>query len=541
MAAKSSKTAKEKKPKKAVELSRPPVVALLGHVDHGKTTILDQIRQTSEQEKEVGGITQSITGWTVNYDNQDITFIDTPGHEAFDLMRTRGGEVADIVLLIVAVDAGVKPQTKESIEIIKNTKTSCIVVLNKIDIKGADKEKVKRDLSNEGIAVESLGGDVPCVEVSGKTGKGIPELLEMIVLVSQMSDLKERELPENICGLGFVLETTKDKSRGNMSSVVVTSGQFAKGNYGVFKVKNIQTEKMKGFLDSSLKPIDIIKSGYCGSIIGLSEVLDLGDLIYCSTSSKGDFSTLFKEQLEPVQEDEEEKGEESSQACDEEVTENPSSDLLSMIFEAGEETQSENEALRVIVKSCSKGTLEAVVKSIKELNEEEKSVEIMSSGVGAISLSDIEFAKTVGAFVIGFSVPIDSDVENFAAKSRVLVKVYDLIYDLIDELEDAASAMKAPETEEVAVGTGKVKQIFVLSNGTKVVGMRVESGEFKHGLNIRIRRGEDIVGEGKIMSMQCEKDKVKSAGTGADCGVVISGENDAQEGDVTECFRIKKV
>ncbi len=511
---------KDKNPK----VNRPPVVTFLGHVDHGKTTILDKIRKTSVQESEVGGITQGISIYSVNYNDKDITFVDTPGHEAFDLMRMRGGEVADIALLVVAAADGVKPQTKESIEIIKKSKTNCIVVLNKIDIKGVKLEKIKRQLSVEGISVESMGGDVPCLEVSGKTGKGIDDLLNMINLVVEVNGLDEKPCPEGTSGYGVVLESTKDESMGMVTTVIVLSGAFKKGCYVSYEIG--KSDKIKGFLDSNGNPQGEIKAGYGGKLLGLSEILNAGDKIYCIENTKGDYSKLFQPVPEkPIVEKEEPKSEE---------------DLLSALLGDSEE-KSEDQSLNVLVKSCSQGSLEAVLKSIDKMNKKEQLINVIKSGVGDITVSDIEYAKDSKAIIAGFSVGVDRASRDLAEKEKVIIRTYKVIYELLKELEEAGISLQSPEEEEEIVGTGTVKQVFVLSDGKKVIGTRVDSGEIKNGMRFRVIRGEDVITDSKIISMRCGKDKIDKAAKGIECGIIISKKGDFEEGDKVECYRIVKV
>lgn len=529
---------------------RPPIIALLGHVDHGKTTILDKLRESSEQEKEVGGITQKISSWSVDYEGKDITFIDTPGHEAFDLMRQRGGEVADIVVLVVAVNDGVKPQTKESIEIVKSTNTPAIVALNKIDISGVDKEKVKRELSEEGIVVESLGGDVPCIEVSGKTGKGIPELLEMINLVAQMHQIAEKDSQKGTLGEGFILESYRDKSLGSVSSLVVTSGSFSKGMYVAYKGDDVTVEKIRSMISSNSKQMSTVGQGYSTRIIGLSSVLDLGLKVYCLDSAKADTAGLFipkeevNEEADVVETDPESVPDEGSEESDTidtaDTTESPEEDLLAMLLGAEVSVDKEVKSLKVVLRSNSQGTHQAILKSLESIGDDDCKLEVIKSEVGNITVGDVELAKNLGAVVIGFGVSFDSVASDFASKNKVLVKTYDLIYDLVDELEDAVNALQQPDEVEETTGSGKVKQIFTLSDGSRVVGVRVDSGEMKHGLNCRILREGEPVGNGKITSMRQEKEKVTSAGKGIECGLVIDFKGDIEKDDTVECYRIVK-
>ena len=486
---------------------RPPVVALLGHVDHGKTTILDAIRRTSVAAHEVGGITQGISVYSIAYEGRDITFIDTPGHEAFDLMRLRGGTVADIVLLIVAANDGVMPQTKESIEVIKKAKKPCIVVINKVDISGVDIPKVKRDLSTEGIVVESLGGDVPSVEISAKNNKGIDELLEMIQLVADVSGISARKPRDGVCGEAMVLESSKDKCQGNVATLVVTAGDFTRAKYiGYFSENNKKAvvEKVKGFVNDRGEPLEVIKEGYGAEIIGLSGSVPLGTIVFCIDDAKCGIDKTIQEEHAKGGTDEciEEPQPGISGEGSGEEEEVAGTDLLSMMLNAQDERQQEISALRVIIKAGTQGALDAILESLAE-SKKDGLVEISSSGLGDITVNDIAHAMSVGAIVLGFKVQMDSVAAETALKNKVLAKVYEIIYELTDEVEDAAAALQMPNEKEEPLGTAKVKKIFILSNGSRVIGTRVESGELKQGAMCRVKRKDEIVGEGKISSLRC--------------------------------------
>ncbi len=522
---------------------RPPIVTLLGHVDHGKTSILDKIRSTSVQEGEVGGITQSISVYTVNHNDKDITFIDTPGHESFDLMRSRGGEAADMVILVVAANDSVKPQTKESIEVIKKNNVNCIVAINKVDLPDVDIAKVKRDLANEGIQVESAGGDVPSVEVSAKEGKGIDELMDMIHLVTEVSEAEKSEVPEGALGKGVILESFKDTSIGNVSVFVSFSGKFEKGKYIAYRHNGeILTDKIKGFVEETGGGIHEINEGYGGRVIGLSNLLELGQQIYCVEDPKGDYSGLFAES-KPAKVKKKTKVQPEPETADEECVseEESQEDLLSMLLESKQTEDEDQEELNVVLKASSQGKLEAIENSLKSLEKEGLVVRILQSGVGSVNLSDVEYAQNMGAIVIGFEVCVDKSASEFASRKHVLIKTYDLIYDLVDELGDAAEAMMAPTEEEKALGKATIKQVFTLSDGTKVIGMRVNEGEIKHGSLCRVVRDKKVICEGKVTSMRCGKEKVNKMGKGADCGVVMTPECDTKEGDLFQAYTIVKL
>jgi translation initiation factor IF-2 len=522
--------AKSKNKDRKSEEYRPPVVAMLGHVDHGKTSILDAIRKSSVQSGEVGGITQEISCWTVEAEGKPITFIDTPGHEAFNLMRTYGGEVADIVVLVVAADDSVQPQTKESIEIIKKSETPCIVAINKIDVQGVDIEKVKRELANEGLIVEDMGGDVTAVEMSAETGEGIPELLEIINLFVEVEDISLSKSREGTLGTAFVLESLKDKSKGNVSTVIVTEGEFQRGKSVVYlNDDELVVENLKGLLDERGKGQKVVPQGYSARIIGLSHILELGEIVYCLKEKDDASKEIFEIHKAEVEE---------KQAS---IEEPDSDDLLAAVLSQGsDEEEDELEKLKVVLKTESQGSLQAVEKSLEDINQEGLIVEVIKSGVGNIHSNDIEYAKNLGAIVIGFGVEVDRVAKELASTEKILVRTYNLIYDLLDELEDAAIAIQAPEEVEDVVGEAEVRQIFELSDGSRVVGVRVRDGEIKHGLQCKIMRGGDEKGRGKITSMRQEKEKVTATGKGNECGLVIDYKGEIKEDDVLVCYKIVK-
>lgn len=530
--------------KEKAQLNRAPVVVILGHVDHGKTTILDKIRQANVAEGEIGGITQKISVFTVDTDGEgqkNITFIDTPGHEAFDLMRSRGGNIADVALLIVAADDSVMPQTKESIEIINRSKAKPIIVINKCDLPDIDIPKIKRDLANNGMIPEDMGGKVPVVQVSGKTGKGIDELLETINVVIEIEGLQQREpLPDSIIGRGVVLESVKDPSKGYVSSAVVLQGDINRGDLIVYKTAGkIQCERIKGFIAEDKKNIEALKSGYGGKIIGLSGILDLGsDVLTIDPKVKKDYEKMYKDFDKVVLAEvaaanpEAETGEEVSQ-----------NDLLAQFFgaSAGEQPgQNKKKTLNIILKSSSEGSLEAIVKSLARIKSEEVTLVTISKEVGDISQKDIDMAAASKAIVLGFEVHKEAGITDIAAKRKVLVRSYDIIYKLIEELQETVEMLEGGQEIEEEIGNADVKQIFTLSNGTKVIGCRVAKGYLKRGEKCYIVRGDDIVSKGKILSMKHQKSEINESKVGDDCGLIIEPTPEVQEGDKVYCFKVIK-
>ncbi|MCD4756550.1 GTP-binding protein [bacterium] len=533
--------------KKKNENKRVPIVAILGHVDHGKTTILDKIREANVQECEAGGITQKISVFTVAPDcekDERITFVDTPGHEAFDLMRLRGGSIADIVLLIVAANDGVKPQTKESIAIIKDSTAKPIVVINKCDLPNTDIEKIKRELASEGISVEGMGGEIPVVEVSGKTGKGIPDLLDMINLVIEVEGLQNRgKLLDKVLAKGFVLESVKEKSRGNVSTVVVTQGSIKKGDFiGYEANKEIVIERVKGLISEEGEHIKGFETGCGGKILGLSNILPLGSEIYILEEND-------KKILHPIQSDEEtpevvvEVEEET--VVEEKPTEEGAEPDPEVSFEEffqmdSNEPEDEVKLLAVMIKSGSEGSLEALQKSLAKIKVEGAELNIIDQGIGDVTIKDIEKAHVTKSIILGFEVGMERNAKELAKKYKVLVRSYAIIYKLIDEIEEALNLLSQPGETEEEIGKAVIKAIFTLSDGQTVLGNRVTEGVLKKSCKCYIVRDDDILAEGRIKSLKINKKDLTQVDKGTDCGVILDVSVDAEEGDEIYCYKIVK-
>jgi len=516
-------------------MSRTPIVTILGHVDHGKTTILDQIRKANVATCEAGGITQKISVFTVDPDctgKNNLTFIDTPGHEAFDLMRTRGGSVADIVLLIVAVNDGVMPQTKESIEIIKAGTAKPIVVFNKCDLAGTDIEKIKRELSANGMQLESMGGKIPSVEVSGKTGKGIKELLDMINIVIEVEGLPERSpLSEGVRGQAVVLESYKDKFKGFISALVVTKGVAQKGDYALFDQDGkVGCEKIKSFETEDCKQIDELTEGNGAKVIGISTLLKLGTAVaFIDESQKKNSDKLYKCAVEEECEDIVEDAEEKTDA-----------DMFVQFFNQSQPKDEGKKKLNVIIKASTEGSLEAISKSLEKIESEDVVLNINLQEVGDITQKDIDHAEITKSIILGFEVKIESGVKDLADKKKVIIRTYGIIYELVNEVTDTIEMLESGGEVEEELGTAEVKAIFILSNGSKVVGCRVREGIIKRGERCYITRGDDILAKGKIISMRHQKDEVNEAKVNDDCGLTIEPklEVEVKEGDMVHCFRV---
>ncbi len=515
---------------------RIPVVTILGHVDHGKTTLLDKIRGSDVQSGEHGGITQKIAVYTVQTkDSMEITFIDTPGHEAFDLMRIRGGGVANIVLLIVAGNDGVKPQTVESIKIINESKSKPIVVITKIDLPDVDTEAIKRDLANNGLVVESMGGDAPVVEVSAKTGEGIDELLSAILLLNEMEGPERGDLPDNVKAKLTVLETVKDKSRGFVSSVIVSAGEVSVGDWVVYlKDGDVVVERIKGFLSEDGETLKQLRAGFGGRIIGLSNPWALGSDVYVVTSNKKrlvrEVGALLKQETETDEfAREDDSSNDMSNISDE--------DLLASMFEE-EEPDSE---LNIVLKAPSQGSLEALVNAVDGLEVEGVKVRIQSSGVGDVTMGDVETASLTKALLIAFDVKQETGVERMAKSKKVLIKDYHVIYKVVDEILEVLAMMATPDEIEEELGSATILQIFTLSDGKQVLGGRVDSGIVKKGAKVYVVRGDEILTEATIVSLKHAKNEIKEAGKDMTFGAILSTPAvDAAEGDLIHCFVVKK-
>ncbi len=513
--------------KKNLGVNDIPIVAILGHVDHGKTSILDYIRKSNVQNCEAGGITQKISVFTVSLGedkSKSITFIDTPGHEAFDFMRLRGGSVTDIVVLVVAANDGVKPQTIESIKIIKDSTAKPIVVINKVDLPDIDIAKIKRDLVNQGLLLEGMGGDIPVIEISAKTGKGIAEFLDLIFLVADVEGLQDRgELPKGVVAKAFVLESVKDQSRGNISTVVLISGNLCKGSWLGFKSNDgIQIERVKGIISEDGKNFCDLLCGCGGRIIGVSQLVTVGSEIYIlEKNDKVLLNNMYAK---------EEKDEEKPLIEE---------DIFGELFNSQGEGDINN-CLNVIVKSSSEGSLQALEKSLSKLEKDGYSIKIVSSAVGDINQKDVELAKLSKSILLGFEVVTTKGVEDIAKKSGVLLRIYSVIYKLLEEVEDALEMLASPEETEEEIGNAVVKMLITLNNSSVVLGSRVKDGILKRDCKVYIVRDDEIIGEGIIKSLRKNKDTVTEVKQGEECGVVLNIDVNAQEGDMIYCYKSVK-
>lgn len=522
------KTTKTKKVEKKEVVTRTPVVAVMGHVDHGKTSFLDAIRGSRVAEKEAGGITQNTRAHEVVLENGfRITFIDTPGHEAFSKMRERGAKVTDFVLLIVAADDGVQPQTKESIEFAKRDGVQIVVAINKIDIKGVNLQKIKSELSSHGVVIEEYGGDVLCFEISAKEKTGLTELLEGIQLLSEVNELKSRDPGFKSIAEAFVLESSQDKKIGNTALAILKAGKL---DSRLFAVNSEQIFKVRAYLNHEQKNIDGVKESQPFWILGLKETVNAGDILYFASDEKEAQRIQSEIKASLVVEVEEQ----------EEV--DPNSLFAQMLLKRAEVEQGvAQKELNVVVKTSTEGTLEAILNKLEEFSTDESKVRILFSGVGDVTEDDITRAKLARAIILTFQLPISSKIESKAKQEKVLLRNYDVVYEMFDEVSDVLDSLTQPIEEEIEVARAKLKQVFTLSNGDIVAGSEVIKGTLLKGYKIWIERKGEEIGRGKIVSLRVMKNEVKEVKKGSECGIIIDPKaENLQEGDEIVAYKVEK-
>lgn len=496
---------------------RCPVVCIMGHVDHGKTSILDRIRHSHVQAGEAGGITQAIGAYQVSVDGREITFLDTPGHEAFTAMRARGADITDIAVLVVAADDGVMPQTVESINHAKAANIPMIVAINKIDAPGANVEKIKEDLTKYGIVCEDWGGDTICVPVSAKTGEGIDDLLENILLVADVAELKANP---NRAAKGAVIEARLDKGRGPVATLLVQKGTLHKGDSIIAGTSVGRIRMMTNYLGKAVKeagpsvPVEIT---------GLDSVPEAGD----------SFDAVADERLaKDLAEQRKAQAKDAKFADTNKVT-------LDNLFEQIEE--GEMQELDIIVKADVQGSAEAVKQSLEKLSNDKIRVRVIHSAVGAVNESDVMLATASNAIIVGFNVRPDNVAAENAKRDGVEIKLYRVIYDAIEEIEAAMKGMLAPKTQVVELGSAEVRNIFHISKVGTVAGSFVLKGKIVRGANVRIVRDGIIIADDEISGLKRFKDDAKEVAEGYECGISLSKFNDVKQGDIIEAYTNEEV
>lgn len=497
---------------------RPPVVTVMGHVDHGKTTLLDAIRKTDVVSREAGGITQHIGAYTVKLeDGRIITFIDTPGHEAFTSMRARGAQVTDIVILVVAADDGVMEQTKEAIEHAKAAKVPIVVAINKIDKPDANPERVKSQLAELGLVPEDWGGDTLVTNISAKKKIGIEDLLELVLLQAEMLELKAAyDRPAR----GRIIESKLDKGRGPVATVIIQEGTLKEGD--VF-VAGLTYGRVRAMFDSYGNRVKIATPSIPVEILGFEEVPQAGD----------DFIVLDEEEkARKVAEYRQRKAREAEIAKEAKIS-------LEKLFEKLKE--GEIKELNIVLKADTQGTLEALQSSLLKLSIDKVKVNIIRAGIGAVSESDVMLASASNAIVIGFNVKPTSNAKNIAKNERVDIKFYDVIYQLLDDVKKAMAGLLEPKLEEQITGIAEVRATFKIPKVGIVAGCYVKEGTIHRNNKIRVIRDGVVIFTGNIGSLKRFKEDVKEVSAGYECGLRIENFQDIKEGDIIEAFEIKEV
>jgi len=497
---------------------RPPVVTVMGHVDHGKTTLLDAIRKTDVVSREAGGITQHIGAYTVKLeDGRIITFIDTPGHEAFTSMRARGAQVTDIVILVVAADDGVMEQTKEAIEHAKAAKVPIVVAINKIDKPDANPERVKSQLAELGLVPEDWGGDTLVTNISAKKKIGIEDLLELVLLQAEMLELKAAyDRPAR----GRIIESKLDKGRGPVATVIIQEGTLKEGD--VF-VAGLTYGRVRAMFDSYGNRVKIATPSIPVEILGFEEVPQAGD----------DFIVLDEEEkARKVAEYRQRKAREAEIAKEAKIS-------LEKLFEKLKE--GEIKELNIVLKADTQGTLEALQSSLLKLSTDKVKINIIRAGIGAISESDVMLASASNAIVIGFNVKPTSNAKNIAKNERVDIKFYDVIYQLLDDVKKAMAGLLEPKLEEQITGIAEVRATFKIPKVGIVAGCYVKEGTIHRNNRVRVIRDGVVIFTGNIGSLKRFKEDVKEVSAGYECGLRIENFQDIKEGDIIEAFEIKEV
>ncbi len=509
---------KEEEEDEASMVSRPPVVCVMGHVDHGKTSLLDAIRDAHVTDREAGGITQHIGAYGVSINGQRITFLDTPGHEAFTAMRMRGANSTDIAVLVVAADDGVMPQTVEAISHAKAAGVEVIVAINKIDKPGANIDRVKQELSEHELIPEDWGGSTIFVPVSAKTHQGIDELLEMILLTADVMELKAN--PDRNAR-GLVLEAKLDKGKGPVANVLIQKGTLRVGDY---IAAGACSGKVRAMMDEHSRRLKEAGPSTPVEILGLSDVPNAGEILMSTDSdkeAKNIAATFVAENKNKMLEDTK-----ARMSLD---------DLFSQIQEGN------LKELNIVVKADVQGSVEAVKQSLLKLSNEEVVVKIVHGGVGAINESDITLAAASNAIVIGFNVRPDATAKSIAEQEKVDVRLYRVIYQAIEDVEAAMKGMLDPKFEEKVIGHAEIRQLFKASGVGTIAGSYVMDGTFQRGCSVRITREGKQIFEGPLASLKRFKDDVKEVRTGYECGLVFEGFNDIQELDMVEAYIMVEV
>lgn len=497
--------------------SRPPIITVMGHVDHGKTSLLDAIRKAKVTDTEAGGITQHIGAYTVDIKGQKLTFLDTPGHEAFTAMRARGAQITDIVILVVAADDGIMPQTVEAINHCKAADVPIIVAINKIDREGANQDRIKQELTEHGLVVEDWGGDVIAVPVSAKQNLNIDTLLEMVVLTAEMLELKANPARK---GKGTVIEAKLDKGRGAVASLLVQNGTLHAGDSIIV---GSTYGRIRAMFDDAGKKIKSAGPSIPVEVLGLSEVPAAGDRFTVVKDEK-----TARQMAEARREKERQENFNSAHKVSLE-------DLYSQIKEG------KVKELSVIIKADVQGSIEAIRGSLEKLSTDDVKVRVIHGAVGAITETDITLASASNAIVIGFNVRPENSAVVLAERDGVEVKTYRIIYDAIEDVKSAMIGMLDPEYKEVVLGTAEIRNTFKISNVGTIAGGYVLTGKLTRNADVRLIRDNIVILDSKLASLKRFKDDVKEVNAGYECGFSLEKFNDIKEGDIIEAYIMEAI
>jgi translation initiation factor IF-2 len=492
-------------------VNRPPVVTILGHVDHGKTTLLDSIREANVAEGEAGGITQHISAYQVKHKDRIITFLDTPGHAAFTAMRARGAQGADVAVLVVAADDGVMPQTKEALAHARAAGVPIVVALNKMDRENANPDKVMQQLADVGLVPDAWDGDTMVVPVSAKQRTGLEDILEAIVLIADSIDIKANPKGK---ALGTVIEGELDKAKGVVSTLLVQNGTLRVGDA---IIAGTACGKIRAMFDFRGKPIEEATPSTPVSVLGLSAVPMAGELFTVMETEREARALAERRKL-----------------GEQEVGTQPRAISLDQIFEAFQ--AGETQELRLIVKADVQGSLEPIISSLNELSAGDIKVNVLHSATGNIGESDVMLATASDAIIVGFNVTADQAARTVAESEKVDIRIYNIIYRLTEDIEKALKGMLEPETREVELGQAEVRAVFRIPRVGNIAGCMVVKGELRRNANMRVVRGGKTVFEGPITSLKHEKDDIREIREGFECGVGLKGFDDYEVGDHLVCF-----
>src|SRR5438045_3875007 len=492
---------------------RPPVITVLGHVDHGKTSLLDAIRATNVTAREAGGITQHIGAYQIEHNGRKVTFLDTPGHEAFTAMRARGAQVTDVAVLVVAADDGVQPQTIEAISHIKAAQVPIVVALNKIDRPDANTDQVKAQLAEHGVTIEEYGGDTPLVPVSAKTKQGIDDLVETVLLVA---DVAEQKADPDRPAIGRVIEAHLDKGRGPVATVLVQTGTLERGD---LVVTGTTFGKVRAMVDDKGKNVGRAEPSRPVEILGLPEVPEAGDVMRVVSDEKAARAVVAQNARERA----------AGAAAERPAT------LDEMLAQV---TEGQAKERKIVIKEDGQGSREAIKGAIAKVPQQEVALSIIHDAVGDITESDLTLRAASNAVVIGFNTKMEAPARRVAEATKVDVRQYKVIYELLDDVQKALTGMLEPEMVESLLGHAEVLQICT-SGKTTIAGSRVVDGLVRRGAQVRPLRGGAAVYDGKIGTLRRMKDDAREVTVGLECGIVLENQNDVKVGDIIECYVIQ--